>query len=144
VQQFQIQVLEFRDFEQSYYDSLPQDKALMHLRLDMGKYYTVYQGADKVGIVGYIERKNNHYFQVYIAEKYRGYGILTKMATFIFQEVKNNFYATIDKNNIISYKAHLKAGFYKPTSDEMAKLKLQAKLDENQYILVYKQNSNQR
>jgi len=104
------------DFDQRFWDSLPEDKKEVYLNQKRGTYHTLlWNRRLKIGIAGVIlnpKHKEFGFFGIYIVKSSRGKGILKKAAELIFKKYKlKSLIATVKKYNKASIKAHLKAGF---------------------------------
>ena len=119
-------------FDKEYWDSLPDDKDNIFYNPKRGEYHTLLLNKkEKVGITGVILNPKNKefgFFQIYIAESYRGKGLLKIAAELIFKKYKlTSLIATIKKKNKASIKSHIKSGF-----TEVSKV-IQADLIERGY-----------
>lgn len=108
-------------FDEIYFTTLPDfDK----IKYDpKGFYQIISYNNKKAGVVGVIPSKFGHaFFQIVIDPKFRGKGILKSAAELISDKANiTHLDATINKSNIISIKAHLKAGF-KPLDEHREKI----------------------
>jgi len=90
------------------------DQVLINVQ---GVYHTIIVNGEKAGNVGFIPKQNSKGEKIYLVQivllnEFRGKGI-TKLAEDLLAEKYHlpHLYATIEKSNIASIKAHLKAGF---------------------------------
>lgn len=98
-------------FDKTYFESLEGHSEI--LLSDKYNHIIIVNGK-KVGIVGFIpgKIKDTGFIQIVIDPKYRGKGYVQKAEDLIAKKYKlKALYATIKMENIISIKAHEKAGF---------------------------------
>jgi len=80
---------------------------------------------DKGGFAGCVigDKFSDHgFYQVYVAEAFRGKGLLCVIAKAVFKKLKlNTMSSTILKRNVKSIKSHIKAPCFKPIDKEREK-----------------------
>lgn len=107
--------ISFDVFDNSFFESIPGHEQVS-IKKD-GVYHNFLVGGERAGVVGFIPTQNNrgeklYFVQIALSDKFRGKG-LTKLAEDLLAEKYDIpiLYATIEKDNEASIKAHLKAGF---------------------------------
>ena len=79
-----------------------------------GYFHIIINNNKKVGVVGFIpgKIKDTGFIQIVLDPKYRGKGFVQKAEDLVAKKYYlKALYATIKKENVISIKAHEKAGF---------------------------------
>jgi len=131
---FKQQSISLTKFDNTYFKSLPESdrkKIILDLRYP---FFTINKGDQKVGICGAL---HNMFFQIIVDQKFRGQDIVRKVSNEIMKKLKvKQLFATIDVENIASYKAHLKSGFKELSESKIKELKELGKLKNNQTRLV--------
>jgi len=135
---FEIQESKFNiylnKFDKSYYNSLPESDRKKIIFDENSPFFTIIYENKKAGICGVIK---NMFFQIIIEVKFRGQNIVEKASDMIMKELDlKQLFATIDVENIPSYKAHLKAGFKEFSKSQIDILRKLGKLKNNQTLLV--------
>lgn len=112
-------------FDKNYYDNIEgRDKILI---TGKGIYYTLLCNDKKVGIIGYIPAafpERSGFLQIVISPSFRGRGIVEIAEDLLAK--KHNLqilYATIEKDNIASIRAHQKIGFVMIDGKKLKNLK---------------------
>lgn len=126
------------DFDDSFYKTIPGHE---EARVEKsGVYYTILVDGVKAGIVGYLpgaSTKEVYFVQIAIAPEFRGTGLVGIAEDLLASKHElPALTATVDKSNVASLKAHLKAGFQEIDSAKLASMREQGFLKEGQTRLV--------
>ncbi len=127
--------------DMDYFKSLEGDDGWIAIGMDncLNQKYFIVMGdnGEKLGIVGvYDTEDEKNITHIVVDPKYRRQGLVSKFYNSLLSRVDLQFLtATISRDNIVSYKAHEKAGFKKVSSDRYEdkydKFKYQYWKDEN-------------
>ncbi|VVB80242.1 Acetyltransferase (GNAT) domain protein [uncultured archaeon] len=100
-------------FDKKFYESLPEKEEIYFVK--EGKYYTLFFNTRKIGVVGFTPVKNTKedgFVQIVLLKEFRGKGLVEEAEMKLVKRCKlRKLYATIQKNNLASIKAHKKIGF---------------------------------
>jgi len=126
------------DFEPGYFEDLPGSSEVISPGGSV-VYHNLLLNGNKVGVVGYMPTvfpPDSGFVQIVIHPDYRGRGFV-ECAYKLLSEHYNlkNLFATIDRKNIRSIRAHQKIGFELLTQGEMAELKRKGLLKEGEIRL---------
>jgi HAD superfamily hydrolase (TIGR01509 family) len=134
------------EFDEKYLKNLDDHKKI--LLKEKGIYHTILFNDKKIGIVGYIPAKSpdhSGFVQIIINRNHRGEGIVEVAENLLAQKYNLEIlYATIEKTNDTSIRAHQKIGFATLSNEKLRNLKEKGFLKENETRLekTYIQNSN--
>jgi len=127
-------------FDKEYLDTIEgQDKIVF---VESGTYYNILCDGKNAGVVGYVPAKfpdNAGFVQIVIDLHYRGKGIVAIAEGLISK--KHNLkilYATINKSNVASLKAHTKSGFKTIDENKLIELREKKFLKEDEIRLEKK------
>jgi len=112
------------EFNQEFFESLDGARHIVAPTFANEKYYhTVYVEGEMAGIVGFVPSKtlpDTGFVQIVLAPAYRGTGLISKIYDRMVElHSLKTLYATIDKSNTASIKAHEKIGFKLLPEDEL-------------------------
>ena len=129
------------EFNEKYWDSLPEDKKEIYYEPEKGKYHTLLIDKKIAGVAGIFisdKCKENGFFQIYIDRKFRGKGLLKKAADLICQKYNlKELIASIKKSNKASTSSHLKYGFKKIDEKKQQILRDRGLLKKDEIRLKY-------
>ena len=111
--QYLTEDTELKPFDSEVFNSI-EGKEHMYLKKDKGTYYTIVDGDDKIGIVGFTNTEAEPFLQIGIIKEFRGKGYFEKAYNMLFS--KHNFktvYIDVEKSNKKSIDAHEEMGFKK-------------------------------
>ncbi len=138
------------EFDEKYLKNLDDHKKI--LLTEKGIYHTILRDNEKIGIVGYIPAKSpdhSGFVQIVITPKHRGEGIVEVAENLLAQKYNLKIlYATIEKTNVTSIRAHQKIGFTALDNKKLTDLKEKGLLKgsevrlEKTYIQNYDKNKN--
>lgn len=122
------------EFNQEFFESLDGSRHIVSPTIATEKYYhTVYVEGENAGIVGFIPVAGAPYtgfVQIVLAPAYRGKGLIEKIYDRMIEiHGLKTLYATIDKTNTTSIRAHEKIGFKMLPEAELADLRNQGLLE---------------
>lgn len=128
------------EFNQEFFEGLDDAKRIAAPTMATEKYYhTVMVDGEPAGIVGYIPSNfmpDTGFVQIVLNHAYRGKGLIGKIYDRLIElHSLKTLYATIEKSNTASIKAHDKIGFKLVPEEEMAKLREKGLLQENEIRL---------
>jgi len=132
-------MLILNDFDEKFYKSIEgYRKTISPSRGVM--YHTIVVDNEKVGVVGYFPVKKNKqagFVQIALLLKFRGKGFVKKAEELLVKKYDIKLlWATVDKDNIASIKAHLKIGFRQLSDKEIQRLIKDGFLKRDQIRLV--------
>ncbi len=108
--------INLKEFNQEFFESLPDNRQIVRPTMTNEKYYhTVYAEGEPAGIVGFVPSENMRdtgFMQILLAPAYRGKGLISKIYDRMIElHSLKTLYATIEKSNTASIRAHEKIGF---------------------------------
>ncbi|MFC1700936.1 GNAT family N-acetyltransferase [Patescibacteria group bacterium] len=126
------------EFDKQYYKSLEGHEKIVPPDKDV-IYHTIIVDNQKVGIVGYIPvkfSKNAGFIQILIALEFRGKGLVKRAEDLLAKKYNlKELYATIEKENIASIRAHNKIGFKMLPKKQLESLREKGFLKDNEIRL---------
>jgi RimJ/RimL family protein N-acetyltransferase len=104
------------EFNQEYFESLPDNRHIEAPTMKTEKFYhTVFVDGEQAGIVGFIpaeSMRDTGFVQILLAPAFRGKGLIGKIYDRMIElHSLKTLYATIEKSNSASVRAHDKIGF---------------------------------
>ena len=116
------------EFNQEFFESLNEAGRIVAPTFATEKYYhTIYIEGEIGGIVGFIPSQtllDTGFVQIVLAPAYRGKGLIDKIYNRMVElHSLKTLYATIEKSNTASIKAHNKIGFKMLPEEELEKLR---------------------
>lgn len=104
------------EFNQEFFESLDGSRHIVSPTISNEKYYhTVYAEGEPAGIVGFVPAENmkdTGFVQIVLSPAYRGKGLISKIYERMIElHSLKTLYATIEKANTASIRAHDKIGF---------------------------------
>lgn len=123
------------EFNQEYFESLPDNRQIAAPTITSEKYYhTIFVDGERAGIVGLIPSQfmsDTGFAQIVLDHSYRGKGLIRKIYDkFVELHELKTLYATIEKANPASVRAHEKIGFKQISEEEMSKLRAKGLLKD--------------
>lgn len=129
--------LKLGEFDEKYFKALDGHEKI--LLAEKGIYHTILFDDEKIGIVGYIPAKfpdNSGFVQIIITPNHRGEGTVEIAENLLVQKYNLKIlYATIEKTNMASIRAHQKIGFTAMSDKKLTDLKEKGLLKENEVRL---------
>lgn len=104
------------DFNQEFFESLSDSRQIVAPTMANEKFYhTVFVDGEQAGVVGFVPAQNmtdTGFVQIVLASAYRGKGLIGKIYDRLIElHSLKTLYATIEKSNTASIRAHDKIGF---------------------------------
>lgn len=120
--------INLKEFNQEFFESLPDSREIVAPTISNEKYYhTVYAEGEPAGIVGFVPAENMRdtgFVQIVLAPAYRGKGLINKIYDRMIElHSLKTLYATINKSNSASIRAHEKIGFKMLPEEKLADLR---------------------
>lgn len=127
-------MIKLEKFDKEFYDSLPEKEKIYFI--GEGKYYTLVSKRKKIGIIGFTPVKNTKeegFIQIVLLKEFRGNGLVEEAETKLAKKCKlKKLYATIEKDNLASTKAHKKIGFKLLPKERLKELRKKGFLGEKE------------
>ena len=116
------------DFNQEFFESLDGARHIVAPTFTSEKYYhTVLVEGENAGVVGFVPSRtlpDTGFVQIVLVPAYRGKGLIGKIYDRMIElHSLKTLYATIDKSNTSSIKAHEKIGFKLLPEEELERLR---------------------
>lgn len=106
-------IIKLKKFDKEFYENLKEKEKIAVN--DSRKYHTIIYNRKKVGIVGFLpslKNKKEGFVQIILDKKFRGKGFVGEAEELLAKRHKLKIlFATIEKANIPSIKAHRRMGF---------------------------------
>ena len=129
--------VELENFNKEYFETLDDNKEIQIS--EKGFYHTILCDDNRAGVVGYIPAKfpeNSGFVQIIIDSEFRGKGTFKVAEDLLVQKYNlETLYATINKENVPSIRAHQKTGFQMISDEKLSQLREKNLLKENEIRL---------
>lgn len=129
--------IKLEKFDKEYFENLEGHEKVLFSK--DGLYHNILYKNKKAGVVGFIPAKNSKnsgFIQIVIDPKFRGKGIIKVAENLLAQKYNLKIlYATIDKNNVASIRAHQKIGFKMVSNKRLDELREGGLLKEKEIRL---------
>lgn len=129
------------EFNQEFFEDLPDSREINPPSFTTERYYhTVFVDGERAGIVGFVPSQNmpdTGFVQIVLAPAYRGKGLIGKIYERMVElHSLKTLYATIEKANSASLRAHDKIGFKLLSEEEQEILRNKGLLKPYEVRLV--------
>jgi len=130
--------MKLKKFDKKFFESVGGHKKILINR--NGRYHTIFLGNKKVGVVGFIPAKfpkNTGFVQIVIVPEFRGRDLVKQAEDLLIKKYElKELYASIEKDNIVSIRAHQKIGFKILSKERINFLRRKKLLEKDEIRLV--------